>query len=213
MAHRPVAASGFPNPRTGLFGPALLAAVAATALLSAGEARALLVDGTVSCEALGAERACVPMEKELFDDFPVPYTVSDTGPGGDAMFAITATETTIRLIFTEFVSANTLNTTGFKLSGLQSIPALVPGELDVTFLPVGDDWGTLPSTRPFVTNAGGIQTIQWTLLSGADPAGGAIARINLQFVPEPGTAALLGLGLAGLGVVGRSKRQESEGTA
>ncbi len=31
--------------------------------------------------------------------------------------------------------------------------------------------------------------------------------------PEPGTAALLGLGLAGLGVVGRSKRQERKATA
>ncbi len=196
--------------RSHWLGPALLAAVVATALLSAGEARAVLVDGTVSCEALGMERACLPTEKDLFDDFPAPYTVSDTGLGGDAMFAITATETTIRLIFTEFVTANTLTTTGFKLSGLQSIPALVPGELDVTFL---GDFASEPSTRPFVTNEGGIQAIQWTLLTGADPGTGAIARINLSFVPEPGTALLVGLGLVGLGVVGRSRREESKATA
>ncbi len=32
-------------------------------------------------------------------------------------------------------------------------------------------------------------------------------------VPEPGTALMLGLGLAGLGVVGRSRREESKATA
>jgi len=32
-------------------------------------------------------------------------------------------------------------------------------------------------------------------------------------VPEPGTALLMGLGLVGMGVVGRSRREESEGTA
>jgi hypothetical protein len=180
----------------------LLAAVVTTALLSVGEARAGLMDGLVTCEALGIERACLPTEKALFDDFPAPYTVSDTGLGGDAMFAITATDTTIRLTFTEFVTGNTLNTTGFKLSDLQSIPALVPGELDVTFL---GDFTSEPNTRPFVTNEGGIQAIQWTQLTGADPGTGAIARINLSFVPEPCSILLLGLGLAGLSVVGRRR--------
>jgi hypothetical protein len=188
----------------------LLAAVVSIAVLSPGQAHALLIDGPVSCEALGVDRACLPTSKDLFDDFPVPYTVSDTGIGGDAMFAITATATTIRLVFTEFVSANTLNATGFQLSGLQSIPALVPGVLDVTFL---GDFTSEPSTRPFVTTVGGIQTIQWTLLTGADPGTGAIARINLNFVPEPSTALLLGLGLVGIAAGGRSRREASKATA
>jgi hypothetical protein len=81
--------------------------------------------------------------------------------------------------------------------------------LDVTFL---GDFTSEPSTRPFVTTVGGVQTIQWTLLTGADPGTGAIARINLNFVPEPGTGLLVGLGLAGLGVVGSSRRQESKAT-
>ena len=40
-------------------------------------------------------------------------------------------------------------------------------------------------------------------------------RIYADFsvIPEPGTALLLGLGLAGLGIVGRSRRVQGEGTA
>jgi hypothetical protein len=45
-------------------------------------------------------------------------------------------------------------------------------------------------------------------------AGDLLGVSSLAFViPEPGTAALLGLGLAGLGVAGRKRREASQGTA
>jgi hypothetical protein len=40
---------------------------------------------------------------------------------------------------------------------------------------------------------------------------GSYAKFTV--VPEPGTALLMGLGLAGLGVAGRSRRDESEGSS
>jgi len=176
-------------------GTALLAVVVATALVWAGEVRAGLLDGSVTCTAIGTQRACLPTEKDIFD--PVPYTVSDTGVGGDAIFTISADEDTIVLTFTEFVTGNALNTTGFRLEGLQSIPDLVPGALDVTFL---GDWGVndedIPVSRPEVSND--LSSIEWTTLAGGDPSTGAIARINLNFVPEPSTGALTALGLIGL---------------
>jgi hypothetical protein len=178
-----------PLPCRRLAGLPLLAAVVATALLSAGETRAVLVDGTVTCEGLGTG-FCLPSEKDLFDNLP-PYIVSDNDP----LFNITANETTIILSFPDLVTGNDLDTVGFVLIGLDSFPALVLGEItDVDFL----NFNSEPTTRPFVTNVGGIQSIQWTSLTGMDPQLGSIARINLTFVPEPSTAALTALGLVGL---------------
>ncbi len=101
--------------------------------------------------------------------------------------------------------------TGFALTGLDGMPDLVAGDLDVRFV---GNWGVdnldIPALSPFVT--ADLSSVRWSSLAGGDPSGGGVAVISLNFVPEPGTAALLGLGLAGLGVVGRSRRQESEGS-
>jgi len=40
-----------------------------------------------------------------------------------------------------------------------------------------------------------------------------VTYASFTVVPEPGTALLMGLGLAGLGYVGRKRREESQGTA
>jgi hypothetical protein len=165
----------------------------ATALLSAGEARAVLVDGPVTCEGLGTG-ICLPTQKDLFDNLPLPYIVSDNDP----LFNITADPTAIILNFPDPATGNDLDTVGFRLIGLESIPALVPGEIALADIDFSPNWMSLPTTLPFVTNVGGIQTIQWTVLTGADPQLGSIARINLSFVPEPSTAALTALGLIGL---------------
>jgi hypothetical protein len=42
---------------------------------------------------------------------------------------------------------------------------------------------------------------------------GQATKPTVGVVPEPGTALLMGLGLVGLGAAGRSRREESQGTA
>ena len=76
------------------------------------------------------------------------------------------------------------------------------------------NWISEPDELPIIGNSGlpgNIASISWDLV-GARPNALNTATINLNFtaVPEPGTALLTCLGLLGLGVVGKSRREESD---
>jgi hypothetical protein len=64
-------------------------------------------------------------------------------------------------------------------------------------------------------SVGGITGLPTPGASGNVYAGG-LESVNIigqwEVVPEPGTALLMGLGLAGLGAAGRSRRDESKAT-
>jgi len=169
-----------------------------------------LLDTPVDCEGLGLS-ACVPMQKDLLKVSP-PYTVSDTDAGGDPLFTIIADETEISLAFTDLVTGSDLDSVGFRLTGLDSTEDLSVGTITdicasqeqdycVSFL----DWNEDPSTRPEITNNGGVQTLEWTLFTGGDPETGSV--IVIRPVPEPAAAGLAAAALATVGLIRLAARR------
>jgi hypothetical protein len=196
---------------------ALLAAVVATALLSAGEARAVLsVSDSVSCANVGGVSGggtCVPETPTTIGSFGTvvfSWTIDPQNPQSD-VFDIVFQESSITLLFTDnagpFFSGAAADTIVLQLSEIEPVPDLL--------VEIGSvEWVSCnlltcqPLAGPTVSNSGlpnNMAAIQWDLV-GLLPTGATEARINLNFVPEPGTAALLGLGLVSLGVVGRRRR-------
>jgi hypothetical protein len=200
----------------------LLTALTIVSLLLQGEARAAPFHpgDTVLCQNLGtsADTGCRPIEDlDVFDEpeigFDEPVFTYGTIESQDiqvAWFTVSFQPSSITLTFTgdsDFGSSpandgeNILLLTGidFDGSGL-TLDELVRG-LGPTF---EGTWAAEPIYPPIIQFAQVpspgpdpivLLTIQWDL-GGAVPSNGDTARIS--FVPEPGTALLIGAGLAGL---------------
>jgi hypothetical protein len=198
---------------TRLIGLPLLAAVVATALLSAGEALATLnLTNDVDCaNSVVSGAICIPVSDPLGSGFQ--YVSGGTGT--DLWFSINADSSSITLTFTGDALGNfgSSDMNVLQLLGIQTNPDELIEIDSVDFI---GTWISEPDELPSVGNSGlpgNIASISWDL-GGAKPSALDSARINLNFtpVPEPGTALLMGLGLLGLGVVGKSRREESDPT-
>ena len=147
-----------------------------------------------------------PMEDGLYN---IRF-VTDTGVGqyGDANFDFGLAEDGVTAWpqITDAINAAPVAVTGASATGSDTF--FIP----LVDVPLFDIWGAVGSE---IIDGTWKNCESECILLGvaALRADGVNTFARVTVVPEPGTAALLGLGLTGLGVVGRSRRDESERTA
>jgi len=124
----------------------------------------------------------------------------------------------------------TLGGAGFGIGGTQTVPGAVAltmlhapwtvgqpvmtihtanSTISVPTLPGGFAHGPASLTSSTAQRSGVLQLVTvsktYTSLTGAFPEMPVVGFLDLHFVPEPGTALLLGLGVVGLAAVGRRR--------
>ena len=126
ISHQPGALSSAGSTVRNLF--------AAFALLSAGQAHAVLTNSFIDCEGSGTAVCVNPSGLALDTLFPMLDVNS-----GDSIFVITVQEDSITLSFPEPVTGAKMDTAGFHLIGLQTSPLSNIEISGVTFIDFLDE--------------------------------------------------------------------------
>jgi hypothetical protein len=186
--------------------------IAITVMAFAGTASAITTFDIQDGNILAIGNLELNWDNDELDGFYNIIFVNDTGDnqyGVDPVFDVPAGGEEAAIILPQINDA--INLAPGLVSGASAagtdvyfIPGLVPFQIDRYVAAGGENlgggvWGrcendciaSITALRP-----GDVNTF---------------ARVTV--VPEPGTTLLLGLGLTGLGVVGRKRRQESKATA
>jgi hypothetical protein len=178
------------------------------------------VDGTTATGILNLD-----VDGTLYNvTFPKITGEDFYGPAGNAVFQFTTFESggdAVTAVVNALNLYNSINDPDLESVGDSSGAISGP----VFWVGVGDDNGDLPTSfcappvdNPCIQAINGAwkgTTKEWFNPSGAEflAFDDITNYADFQVVPEPGTALLIGLGLAGLSAAGRSRQGEGQGTA